>query len=276
MSISTLVLTLNEEANLPRCLQSLWWCDDVVVLDSLSQDGTKKIAESGGCRVAERMFDNYANQRNFGLNQISYKHRWVLMLDADETVPAELMSEMHAAVASCPESVAMFRMRRKDMFMGRWIRRSSGYPTWFGRLVCPGRIKVERDVNEEYHADGEIRLLKEHLVHYPFNKGFHSWFEKHNRYSTMEAMIADRQVMANVEWRGLLCRDPQTRRKTLKQLVYRLPARSLLMFLGLYIVRGGFLEGRAGLTFCALRALYEFMIDCKVKELRLRKAGLPL
>lgn len=276
MSLSVLILTLNEESNLPTCLGSLRWCDDIVILDSGSRDGTRAIAESHGCRVFEREFDNYANQRNYGLNDVSYKYPWVLMLDADEATPPELVEEMRAAIESCPGSVAMFRMRRKDMFMGRWIRRSSGYPTWFGRLVRAGCVRVAREVNEEYHADGEIRLLQEHLIHYPFNKGLHAWLEKHNRYSTMEARLAVDRMTEIVRWRDLFDRDPQTRRAFIKRLVYRMPARPLVIFLGLYVVRGGFLEGRAGFTFCVLRAIYEFMIDCKVRELRLRRAGMPL
>ncbi len=109
------------------------------------------------------------------------------MLDADERVPVELQREMQAAIAAAEPRVAMFRMRRKDHLFGRWIRGSSGYPTWFGRLMRIGSVRVERAINEEYHADGEVRELEAHLNHFPFNKGFAAWIEKHDRYSTMEA-----------------------------------------------------------------------------------------
>lgn len=274
--ISTLILTLNEEVNLPACLESLRWCDDIVILDSFSTDATTKIAADSGCRISERRFDDYASQRNFGLSEISYKHQWILMLDADERTTVELVMEMKTAIQHCPDAVTLFRMRRRDIFMGRWIRRSGGYPTWFGRLVRVGHVRVEREVNEEYYTDGEIGLLKEHIIHFPFNKGFEAWFEKHNRYSSMEAKVAMDRVSEATRWRGLFERDPQARRKSLKQLVYRLPGRPLVIFIALYIVSGGFLEGRAGFTFCVLRAIYEFMIDCKLRELRLRRAGLPL
>ena len=114
-----------------------------------------------------------------------------------------------------------------------------------------------------------------HLDHYPFNKGFAEWIEKHNRYSTMEAMLFE-QRRAQPPTGSVFARDPVLRRKAIKDRVYRLPARPLLMFLALYLVRGGILEGRAGLTFCLLRAWYEFMIDLKRRELRRRAAGLPL
>lgn len=274
--ISVLILTLDEEINLPRCLASLSWCDDVVILDSGSQDATQKIATDWGARVVERPFDNYARQRNFGLKEIPYKHPWVLMVDADEEVPEGLVAEMGRAIAGCGDATTLFRMRRKDHFLGRWIKRSSGYPTWFGRLVRPDRVRVEREINEEFVTDGRIELLQNHLHHYPFNKGFACWIEKHNRYSTMEAELMKQRTLEGPTWSGLFGCDPADRRRAVKALVYRLPFRPMLMFLALYVVRGGFLDGRAGLTFCLLRSFYEFMINCKVQEVRLRQNNLPL
>jgi glycosyltransferase involved in cell wall biosynthesis len=274
--ISVLILTYNEETNLPRCLESLHWCDDTVILDSFSTDKTKEIAHSSGAQVFERPFDNYAAQRNFGLKEIPYKHPWVLMVDADEEVTPELANEIKEAIASCDSNTTLFRMRRKDHFLGKWIRRSSGYPTWFGRLVHPNRVHVEREINEEFLTDGTIGLLQHHLNHYPFNKGFSAWLEKHNRYSTMEATLIVNQGLMNPNMGDFLDKDPATRRKAIKALVYRLPGRPLLMFIALYFVRGGLLDGKAGLTFCILRSFYEFLINCKVKELRLRDRSLPL
>ena len=169
-----------------------------------------------------------------------------------------------------------FRMRRKDFFIGKWICHSSGYPTWFGRLIKIGHVRVERAVNEEYHTDGKIGLLKEHLLHYPFNKGFSAWLEKHNRYSTMEAVLLSKDGLSSIHWGDLLSKDAAIRRKNIKSLLYRLPFRPFLVFFSLYIIRRGFMDGSAGLTFCLLRSFYEFMINCKVKELKRRKAGFPL
>src|SRR5262245_59816290 len=94
MGVSVLILTLDEEVNLAGCLDSVAWSDDVVVLDSFSRDGTVDIARARGVRLFQRQFDNYANQRNYGLRDITYKHEWVLMLDADERVPPELREEI--------------------------------------------------------------------------------------------------------------------------------------------------------------------------------------
>jgi glycosyltransferase involved in cell wall biosynthesis len=275
-SISILILTLNEEANLPECLEACAWCDDVVVFDSHSGDKTCEIAAAWGARVFQREFDDYAAQRNAALTDVSYRHPWVLMLDADERPPLELVSEMLQAVAAADAESAMFRMRRKDMFLGRWLRRSSGYPTWFGRLVRVGRVRVERAVNEEYVASGSIGYLRAHLVHYPFNKGLAYWLERHNRYSTMEASALLAQRAAAIDGKALFGRDPVARRRALKQIAYRLPMRPSLVFLYWYIVRLGFLDGRAGYAFIRLRATYELLIDLKVLEQERRAGGAPV
>jgi glycosyltransferase involved in cell wall biosynthesis len=276
MSISVLILTLDEEVNLAACLDSVAWCEDVVVLDSFSHDRTVEIAHAGGARLYQRAFDNYANQRNFGLRQVEYRHPWVLMLDADERVPQDLHLEMQAATRAAGEEVALFRMRRRDHLFGRWIRRSSGYPTWFGRLVRVGRAWVERPINEEFHADGAVASLQCHLDHYPFNKGFSAWIEKHDRYSSMEARLRAVQTGTEERWSGLFAPDPARRRRAQKVWLEGMPMRPLVVFAGLYFVKGGVLEGRAGLTFSLLRAWYEYFIDCKAQELRRRAAGLPL
>ncbi|APG26340.1 hypothetical protein A7E75_12145 [Syntrophotalea acetylenica] len=276
MPVSVLILTLDEEINLPRCLASLQWCDDVVVLDSGSQDATQNIATEWGARMVERPFDNYARQRNFGLEKIPYKHPWVLMVDADEEVPSELVEEMNKTIAGCCEKTTLYRMRRKDFFLGRWIKRSSGYPTWFGRLIKVGHVRVERAINEEYNTDGYIGFLQGHLHHYPFNKGFSAWLEKHNRYSTMEADLMVKGGIDTPALSDLFGSDPANRRRAIKSLVYRMPFRPLLMFVALYVFRGGFLDGRAGLSFCLLRSFYEFMINCKAQEVHLRQNDMPL
>lgn len=278
--VSVIVLTYNEEGNIGRCLDSVSWCDDIVVLDSISSDRTREIAEAKGARVLERVFDNYANQRNHALRGIDYRHEWVLMLDADEAVPDALREEI-GSVLSLPSGdmadITLYRLRRKDYFMGTWLRRSTNYSSlWFGRLMRVGRVWVERSINEEYHTDGKVAELKEALVHYPFNNGLNAWVDKHNRYSYMEAqLIVER---GGRDWRlgELFVSDAVIRRKALKGLVYSLPGRPLIMFFGRYFLAGGMLDGRAGLMFCLLKTYYEYLIDCKVKELRRRRDGLPV
>ncbi len=274
--VSVIILTLNEEQDLPVCLETLKWCDDVIVFDSYSTDCTEEIARAAGARFIQRKFDNYAAHRNAALEEPSFKHPWVFMVDADERVPRELAEEVTRVTTDADEKVALFRMRRKDMFLGRWIKRSCGYPTWFGRLIKVGHARFAREVHEDCYTDGEVRFLEEHIVHYPFSKGMGDWFAKHNSYSTIEAQIRLRELSEQIRWRDLLGKDPAARRKNLKQLLYHLPFRPLLVFLFLYFGRMALLEGRTGLLYCSFRAIYEYMIDLKALELRRRSAELPL
>jgi glycosyltransferase involved in cell wall biosynthesis len=272
-AVSVLILTLNEEINLADCIDSCAWSDDIVVFDSMSTDHTQEIARAKGARVVERAFDNYGSQRNAALTTVAYKHPWVLMVDADERIPQELAAEIDAATSRIGNEVALFRMRRKDFFMGKWLRRSSGYPSWFGRLVRPGQVRVERAVNEEYLTDGRIEHLHEHLHHYPFNKGVAYWFERHNRYSSMEALAKVDLQRHPVPLRRIFSFDPIIRRRALKHWVYRLPLRPPIIFLYLYFVRLGLFDGRAGFYFSGMRAAYELMIDLKAIEIRRRQQG---
>lgn len=276
MGVSILLLTLNEEVNLPACLESIKWSDDIVVFDSHSTDRTVEIANMAGTKVVERIFDNYAAQRNAALNEVEYKHPWVLMVDADERVTPELRNEIEAVLSKEKSEITLYRIRRKDMFMGKWLRRSSGYPTWFGRLFKVGHVWVEREINEEYHTSGKIGYLQSHFIHYPFNKGVAYWFERHNRYSSMEASSLIQELRVPLELRKIFSSDPIIRRRILKQLAYRMPGRPFLAFCYLYLFRLGILDGRAGLTYCILRSIYEYMIDIKVKELQRREKGLPV
>lgn len=272
-NVSILILTRNEEVNIAGCIDSCSWSDDIVVFDSMSEDGTRDIAQLKNARVIQRQFDNYAAQRNAALTTVRYRHAWVLMVDADERVSPALGAEIQSAVASVGDDVAMFRMRRKDYFMGRWLRRSSGYPSWFGRLVRLGRVRVEREVNEVYIADGRVEHLRAHLLHYPFNKGIAFWYERHNRYSTMEASARIDARSSRPPLAALFTTDPVDRRRVLKQLAYHLPMRPIIWFLYLYVFRLGILDGAAGLAFSRMRASYETMIDVKTLEFMRRDRG---
>ncbi len=274
--ISVLILTFNEETNLAACLDSCAWCDDIVILDSYSTDRTREIALARGVRFIQRPFDHYAGQRNAGLTEISYRHPWVLMVDADERTPSDLVAEMAERISAVDEDTALIRMRRKDFFLGRWLRRSGGYPTWFGRLARLGRVRVEREINEEYVTEGKIAYVEAHLHHYPFNKGIAYWYERHNRYSTLEATVKIRDSHLPLQLRKLFGTDPIERRRTLKRIAYRLPFRPGLVFVYWYFVRLGFLDGRAGFSFSMMRASYEFLINLKVLEAERRQRGAPV
>jgi glycosyltransferase involved in cell wall biosynthesis len=274
--VSVLILTLNEELNLGECIDSCAWSDDIVVFDSMSTDRTQEIARAKGVRVVERAFDNYAAQRNAALTTVAYKNPWVLMVDADERIPDELAAEVVATTSRVGSDVALFRVRRKDFFMGKWLRRSSGYPSWFGRLMRVGHVRVEREVNEEYVTDGRVEHLHAHLHHFPFNKGVAYWFERHNRYSSMEAMAKVDLQRHPVALRCIFSHDPVIRRRALKHLAFRLPLRPPIIFLYLYFVRFGLFDGWAGFYFSGMRAIYELLIDLKAVEIRRRQQGVSV
>jgi len=273
--ISVLIITLNEERNMPECLAYLDWCDDVVVFDSFSTDRTEEITRQAGVRFHQRKFDDFASQRNAALT-VEFKHPWVIMLDADEQIPPELLAEMTRVTARASDDVDLFRMRRKDMFMGRWIKGASGYPTWFGRLIRVGKVTFQREVHEDCVPEGQEKRLKEHLIHYPFSKGLNDWFARHNRYSTVEAELRLREAQEQVSWLDIFSDDPARRRKAYKHCAFMLPFRPLLMFVALFCIRLGMFEGRPGLLYCLFRATYEYMIDLKVMELKRRAKGLAI
>lgn len=273
MMISALILTFNEDKNIGDCISSLPWRGDVHVLDSCSSDETVSIAERLGARVHSKRFTDYADQRNFGLG-LDFANDWIVCLDADERMTPGLAVELETTLLHANPDLVMLRVRRKDIFMGRWLRRSSGYPTWFPRIFRRGRTRVSRIVNEAYHADGQIGDLKEHIIHYPFNKGIDWWFERHNKYSALEAaLVADRAARSPVTVSAFLGRDAARRRAALKSLAYRLPARPWIAFLYLYLVRGGFLDGSPGYQYATMRLAYEIMIDSKAALLNFEKTS---
>ncbi|MBI5722849.1 MAG: glycosyltransferase family 2 protein [Planctomycetes bacterium] len=274
MPISILILTLDEEQNLPRCLDSVRWSDDIVVLDSFSIDRTVEIASKAGARVVQRKFDNWSAHQNWAVQNIQFRHPWVYYSDADEIVTPQLRDEMLAEAARPDNPNSAYRVRYKNYFWGRWIRHCGIYPVWTTRLFRPQKIRWERLVNPVPVVDGPVGQLKEHYEHHSFAKGLTAWLDKHNRYSLMEAQECLRSLTGSrLRWSEVFSRDPMARRKFLKELSFHLPCRPLLRFIYMYILRLGFLDGWPGLEYCRLLAYYEHLIELKVKELRRRAAG---
>jgi glycosyltransferase involved in cell wall biosynthesis len=265
-NISVLILTKNEQQDLPGCLESVAWCDDVQVLDSHSTDQTVEIATAAGAHTTLRAFDGYASQRNAGL-RLPFKHPWVLIVDADERIPDALVAEMQGFVASAPATTAAARMRRRDIWWGTWLRHAQISP-YYVRLARTGRAHYEREVNEVLVVDGDIHDLKESFDHYPFSKGLDHWITKHNVYSRMEAEVIASGKGIRPSWKtAFFGRDFNERRGHQKAIFYRLPGRPLIKFLYMLIVRRAFMDGAAGIRYASLQAIYEYMIVLKVKEL---------
>lgn len=267
--LSVLILTKNEQRNIADCLASVAWSDDVIVFDSMSTDETVSIAQRLGARVVQREMDDWSTHQNWAVQNIEFRHKWVFYLDADERCDAELRDELLAIVGR-HESCNAYRLRRKDIFLGRWLKHAQLYPTWLIRVFRPEKIRYERLVNPVAVVDGRVASLKGHLIHYPFSHGVRHWFERHNWYSDLESQDTLTEEAQRIDWRGLFSRDATRCRRARKLLAYRVPFRPQLAFLYLYLIRLGFLDGAAGYYYSSMRASYELMIDAKVREHRWR------
>jgi glycosyltransferase involved in cell wall biosynthesis len=270
--ISVLIITYNEELNLPSCLESVQWSDDIVVFDSFSSDRTVEIAKKYGARVFQRKFDNERNQRQESI-RVPFKYPWVYNPDADEVTTPELRDEMISVVQDARRTAVAYRVRFKLMFMGKWIKYSSIYPTWVVRLFRPEKLSFERDINLKYIVDGPEARLRHHFEHYSFRKGIPAWWEKHNVYSSAEAKEALKTKKQSIPWSALLTFDTVRRRAALKDLSFRVPFRGGLILIYLLFIRGGILDGPVGWSYCRMRAYYEFLIAVKIKELQRREIG---
>ncbi len=267
--ISVIVLTRNEERDLPGCLEAVSWSDDVHVYDSLSTDRTLEVAAAHHATITQRRFDDWSTHQNWGLRHIPFRHPWVLYVDADERVTPGLRDGLLAAAAD-PNDRMAFRIERHDYFMGRWLRHVQATSSYI-RLFRPAHVHYERLVNPITLVDGPIGSIAGHLDHYPFSKGLDNWFERHNGYSRMEAqqILADRATGRSFSvGKALFSADPQERRHHQKELFNRLPFRPTLQFLLLYVAKGGFLDGQAGYTYARMRSIYEAMIGMKLADLK--------
>jgi glycosyltransferase involved in cell wall biosynthesis len=267
--ISVLILTKNEQKDLPGCLQSVSWSDDVVVYDSCSTDRTQEIARAHGAKVVERDFDNWASHQNWGLRNITFRHPWVFYIDADERLTLEAARELQAIIAQPDHEAVAYRIRRRDFFQGRHLIHVQASP-WYIRFFRPEFVHYERLVNPITVVDGPVADLTHPLDHYPFSKGLSHWISRHNAYSTFEAqqILANRQAAEPFSLRtAFLASDFNRRRFHQKELFYRLPARPVIKFLLLYVIKRGFLDGRPGFTYALLQSIYEAFIVLKVQEL---------
>ncbi len=263
---SILILTKNEEANIGACLDSVSWCDDVVVLDSLSTDRTRSLAEAAGARVLEREFDDFGAQRNHALDHAGFKHGWVFHLDADERFNDVLRAECEEVI--CADLHSAYFVANRLMFLGKWIKHSSQYPYYQVRLVKLGEARFAKSGHGQ-KEDAPRRgsgYLRTPYDHYNFSKGVADWVERHNRYSTEEAAEASALCRGPVPAGDLVSGDPLVRKRAMKRLHARLPARWLWKFFYLYVGKLGFLDGYPGFAYCMLNGFYDFLITVKVRE----------
>ncbi len=270
--VSVLVCTKNEARNLKACLESVAWTGDLVVLDSGSDDDTVNIARRLGARVVQRPFDNFSAHKNWALDHLDFAYDWVLIVDADERVSPALAREIAAAVAR-PGEVCGYYLARQNFFCGKWIRHGGWFPDYNLRLLKLGRGRYEsRLVHEHVLLDGPAGYLENPLAHDDY-QGLERYFDRHNLYSSLEAVEAAHIIRAARKparsLPALLWTRGPERRRFLKNLAYRyLPARTLIKFLWMYLLRLGFLDGRLGFRYCLLHAFYEYQVSLKLEELK--------
>jgi glycosyltransferase involved in cell wall biosynthesis len=263
--ISAIILTRNEENDLPRCLAALRWCDDVHIVDSGSTDRTVAIARNCGARVWENPFVSFGAQRNWSLDHCQLKHPWVLFLDADEVANEAFVAAAQAAIAQAPETTAGFYCCWRQIYDGRWLKRCDSFPKWQFRLLRRGRARFTDFGHGQKEADvqGTLEYLSAPYDHHGLSKGIGHWLDRHNRYATLEAAA---RLAAPINFREIFSAHGSTRNKALKPLVSRVPGWPLIRFFITYVLRLGFLEGRPGFVYCANLAYYEFLIRIKRRE----------
>ncbi|MGR3274554.1 glycosyltransferase family 2 protein [Acaryochloris marina NIES-2412] len=269
LPVSILVMTKNEEKNLPGCLDSVAWSDDIHIFDSFSNDLTVEIGKRFGATITQRKFDNWSAHQNWGLSNIPFKNNWVFYIDADERMTSSLVLAIRDIVENLDSEIIAYQVQRRDYFMQRWLKHVQTTP-YYIRFFCPDKIHYERLVNPVTVVDGKVGRLGGFLDHYPFSKGVTHWLDRHNSYSSFEAQQIYDNQLKNESFslsKAFFSNDYQTRRFHQKEIFYKLPARPLAKFFILYFLKLGFLDGRAGLTYALLQMIYEYMIILKFNEI---------
>ena len=279
--VSIIIPIKNEAGNLPRCLASVAWADEVFVVDSQSTDGSQQIASETGAHVVQFQFNGtWPKKKNWALENLPFKHEWIFILDADEVLPPETEAEFRAIVTDAQHPVEGYWINRRFMFMGRWLKHAY-YPNWNLRLFKHriGRYEKltevdtqsgDNEVHEHVVVQGKTGFLRAEMDHYAF-PSVGVFVEKHNRYSNWEARVAlDRYLHAS---EGRLQKSTVGARRKLKQIALMLPCRGLLRFLYVYVWQKGFLDGREGYYFARLHGFYEFLSEAKTYELKQEQKG---
>ncbi len=270
--LAVVILTRNEEENLPHALASvIGWAAEVWVVDSFSTDRTAQLAREAGAAVVPHEFAGYAAQRTWALRTLGFKQEWVLFLDADEAVTPALQQELAQVLAAPPDGVAGFAVKRRFIFMGRWLRHGGYYPIWILRVARHRLARWEaRGVDEHLVVDGPVARLRHDLLHED-RRPLARWVERHTRYAELAA--ADAVCGSGGELSPHLWSASQAERARwwYARVYLHLPLglRAVAYFLYRYFLRGGFLDGREGFIYHALQAFwYRLLIDAVILDMR--------
>ncbi|MFN3476672.1 MAG: glycosyltransferase family 2 protein [Candidatus Methylomirabilales bacterium] len=269
--LSVIILTSNEEASLPACLESLKGLDcEVFVVDSGSTDRTMEIAKMAGVHWVEHPFETYAAQRNWAQQNLPIRSEWVLHLDADERLTPELVREINQVLQEPLHEIDGFLLRRRTIFMGRWIRHGGHYPSYHLRLFRRGQGFCEdRLYDQHFLVNGRVRRLRHDYLNV-LMLDLSGWTQRHLRWAELEA----RELMAppngGPRVHPALLGNPIERRRWLRESLYaRFPlfARAFFYWFYRYVIRLGFLDGKEGLIFHFLQGFwYRFLVDAKLYE----------
>ena len=276
--LTVLIAVRNEEKNIVSCLRCLNRVDQVVVIDSHSIDRTRELAEREGATVYDFEYDGgWPKKRNWALTNIDIRNEWVMILDADEQMTPELFDEISEAIQA--PGVNGYFVRWKFEFLGRWMKHCWSH-CWMPRLFRHGFGEYEdlgmrgeggwdAEVHENVIITGRAKRLRNYLEH---NAGgdLSFWIRKQNDFSDWRARRTLQQLGEPIlSWRDLLRADPVMTRKWLKSVYIRLPMKPTLMFIYLYIIKLGFLDGKPGFYFCRLRSMHELNVCAKMYETQL-------
>lgn len=281
LPVSVLIPAKNEESNLPACLESVARADEVFVVDSRSSDRSVEISESYGANVVQFHFNGrWPKKKNWSLENLPFRNEWVLIVDCDERITPELWDEIATAIQD--PNYQGYYLNRRVFFLGQWIRYGGKYPDWNLRLFKHklGRYENlstedipntgDNEVHEHVILQGNVGYLKNDMLHIDFRDIYH-WLERHNRYSNWEARVYY-NLLTGKDQSGTiganLFGSAVQRKRFLKRIWVKLPFKPLLRFILAYIIRLGFLDGKAGYIYARLLSQYEYQIGVKLYELR--------
>ena len=273
-TIAGVVLTLNEEQDVARALSSLKWCDELLVVDSGSNDRTSEVAKQCGAQFVQHIQTQpflITEQRNWALDKAGLTSDWILFLDADEEVSSALANHLLSCINSTSPLDA-YELTPRYWFLGQWLKRTQGYPNWHPRLVRRGSAYLHGGVWESFAPGARVGRVSTPYEHYAFSKGFDDWLERHRRYASFEA----HQILDYLTTRSRTSLSTQ-RWRYLRLLMSRLWfLRPPLRFVQKYILQLGFTEGWQSFVFSLMMCFYDFIVVIKVIELLRRQRGLPL
>ena len=273
--ISAIILTKNEVCNLERCVGSLKWCQEIVIVDSGSTDGTTQLAESLGVNIFTNIPKppfKFSEQRNWALQNCTLMGQWVLFVDADEVIPTDLSIEIQQICSISDQQYNAYELTPRYLFWGKWLKLTQGYPNWHHRLLKIGEVTFVGGIWEHFDSNAKVGRINIPYDHYANSKGFGDWLERHDRYSSLDA-----QNVVNFLESGQASALGTERKLKLRLLAAKFWfLRPIARFVQMYFLRLGFLEGITSLVFCLLYAMYEFMIVVKIIEIKRKKDNLPL